>query len=136
MRRIILIAIFIVIMSPGCSEIELRRVDELVQDVNTIAQGGQAVLESPAGQMIPPQVKIFGLLGVMLANGLVITWEEWRNRTMKKTTKAIVRGIEDTTNPDKATSEVKGNIREAMLREGGEKFYDRANKIVDKLKIE
>ena len=85
--------------------------------------------------MLPPEWKLYGALGVILANGLVIGWEEWRNRIMKKTTRAIVKGIEHTDNPDKATSEVKSNIAEQMMQEGGQKFYARANKIVDKLKI-
>jgi len=119
----------------GCNEEQLKQTDKVVQDVNSIASGTQAVLESPVGLMLPPEWKLYGTLGVMLANGLVITWQEWRNRTMKKTTKAIVRGIENTGNPDKATSEVKSNIRAAMIDQGGEKFYARANKIVDTLKM-
>ena len=124
-----------VILLIACSEQQLHQVDELMQDVNNIAAGAQAVLQSPAGQALPPDWKLYGVLGVGLLNGLVITWEEWRNRVMKKTTKAIVKGIEQTGNPEKATSEVKSNIKDAMLAQGGEKFYARANKIVDRLKI-
>jgi len=71
----------------------------------------------------------------MLVSGLVLTWQELRNRNMKKTTRAIVKGIENTANPDKATSEVKANIADEMRKQGGDKFYAKANKIVDRLKI-
>ena len=133
--NIMLLSILIIAISfVGCEE-ELLKIDRVVSDVNTVAQGTQAVLESPAGLLIPPEWKLYGALGVVLANVLIIGWEEWRNRTMKKTTKAIVIGIEKTTNPDKATSEVKANIAKAMMDQGGSRFYKKANKIVDTLKI-
>jgi len=122
----------ILIMLPGCDEF-YRKGDEIIQDANAIAGGAQAILDSPAGQMIPPPWKLYGLLGIGLANGLVIAWEEFRNRTMKKTTRAIVRGIEQSDNP--TTSEVKSNIADEMMKQGGDKFYARANKIVDIFKI-
>lgn len=117
----------------GCEEF-LTQADKVVQDVNNIATGTNTVLESPVGLMIPPEWKLYGALGVALANGLVITWQEWRNRTMKKTTRAIVQGIEKADNPQKA-NEVKANIALEMRRQGGDRFYAKANKIVDKLKI-
>ncbi|MBA7518480.1 hypothetical protein ES705_10550 [subsurface metagenome] len=128
------IAVIIVACFVGCDKF-WQEGDEIVKDVNAVAGGAQAILESPAGQVIPPEWKLYGALGVILANGLVITWEELRNRMLKKTTKAIVKGIEASDNPDKATSEVKANIADAMMAQGGDKFYDRANKIVDRLKI-
>jgi len=118
----------------GCEDV-LTQADKFAQDVNNIATGTKTVLESPVGLMIPPEWKLYGALGVALANGLVITWQEWRNRTMKKTTRAIVRGIEGSGNPDKATNDLKSNIADEMMRQGGDKFYSKANKIVDKLKI-
>lgn len=125
----------IIALTVGCSKQQLRWTDEFAQDVDKVASGAQAVLQSPAGQMLPPGWKLYGTLGLLLTNGLIISWQEWRNRTMKKTTKAIVKGIESTSNPDKATSEVKSNIKDEMIKQGGEKFYARANKIVDRLKI-
>jgi len=121
-------------MLVGCDN-GFMQADKIVQDVNNIASGARAILESPAGLMIPPEWKLYGAIAVALANGLVITWEELRNRTMKKTTKAIIKGIENTENPEKATSEVKNNIANEMLKQGGEGFYAKANKIVDNLKI-
>ena len=135
MTKWILFVILSAAVLVGCNEEQLMQGDKVVQDVNDIASGTRATLESPVGLMIPPEWKLYGVLGVMLANGIVITWEEWRNRQMKKTTRAIVQGIENTGNPDKSTSEVKANIAAEMMKEGGDKFYARANKIVDRLKI-
>lgn len=130
----ITISISVILLLVGCDEF-WQKGDEIVRDVNDIAGGARAVLDSPAGQMIPPGIKLYGVLGLAAVNALVIGWEELRNRTMKKTTKAIVDGIENTSNPDKAVSEVKSNIANEMRRQGGDKFYAKANKIVDKLKI-
>ena len=130
----ITIPIAVVIMLTGCDEF-WRKGDEIVRDVNAVAGGAQAVLDSPAGLLIPADLKLYGLLGIGLINGIVLGWEEWRNRMLKKTTKAIVKGVENTGNPDKATSEVKSNIAGEMKRAGGDRFYAKANKIVDKLKI-
>ena len=134
MTKWILCIILTLLINAGCDEF-WQKGDEIIQDVNDVAGGARALLESPAGQMIPPDLKLYGAIGIALANGLVIGWQELRNRTMKKTTKAIVKGIENTANPDKAISEVKSNIAEEMRREGGDKFYAKANKIVDQLKI-
>lgn len=134
MKKVIYIGSLFLLVFAGCDEF-WQRGDEIVQDVNDLAGGAQALLDSPAGQLIPPDLKLYGALGIALANGLIIGWQEVRNRTMKKTTKAIVKGIENTDSPDKATSEVKSNIAEEMRRQGGDKFYAKANKIVDQLKI-
>lgn len=134
LKCMITIPITIIILIAGCDEF-LRKGDQVIQDANTVAGGARDVLDSPAGQLIPPDLKLYGLLGIGLINALVIGWEEWRNSTMKKTTKAIVKGIEKSGNPDKSTLEVKGNIAEEMHHQGGDRFYARANKIVDRLKI-
>ncbi len=138
MRRLLNVTVLLILCAgcfAGCDEQSLIKTDKLVQDANAVAGGARALLESPAGQMMPPDWRLYGALGVALTGGLVSAWEEWRNRMLKKTTKAIVKGIEQTDNPQKATSEVKSNIAEQMMQQGGQKFYDRANKIVDRLKI-
>ena len=135
MKKSIFVTILMVVtFLGGCKEF-WQKGDEIVQDVNDIAGGARALLESPAGRMMPPNLKLYGALGVILANGLIITWQELRNRMMKKTTRAIVKGVEQSSSPEKSTSEVKSNIADEMRKEGGDKFYARANKIVDKLKI-
>jgi len=130
----LIIPVTIIILLVGCEGFYTTG-DEIVQDANAVAVGARAVLESPAGQLIPPDIKLYGLLGIGLINAIVIGWEEWRNSTMKRTTRAIVKGIEKTSNPDKTAAEIKSNIAEEMLKQGGDRFYARANKIVDRLKI-
>lgn len=137
MKRFYGITVLLIILAggfAGCDEF-WQKGDVVIQDVNAVAGGARALLESPAGVMIPPEWKLYGAIAVALANGVVIAWQGAKNNTMKKTTQAIVKGIELTDNPQKATSEVKANIADEMRRQGGDKFYARANKIVDKLKI-
>jgi len=132
--QIVSLAFLLFVFSPGCDEF-WQKGDEIIQDANDAAAGARGLLESPAGRLIPPDLKVYGLIGIGLINAAVIGWEEMRARQMKKTTRAIVKGIENTDNPDKAMSEVKANIAEEMRRQGGDKFYAKANKIVDRLKI-
>jgi len=132
MKKVIYLFILALLTLSGCEDF-YQKGDELIQDANAVAGGVRAIMDSAAGPLIPPDLKVYGLLGIGLINAVVIGWEELRNRTMKKTTKAIVKGIENTANPDKATSEVKANIAEEMRRQGGDKFYAKANKIVDNL---
>jgi len=133
-NQIVSIIFLLFLFSAGCEE-WLQQGDKIIQDANSVAAGARAVLDSPAGQLIPPNIKLYGLLGIGLVNAIVIGWQEWRNRTMKKVTKAIVKGIEFSGNPDKATNDLKSNIADEMMKQGGQRFYDQANKIVDKLKI-
>lgn len=133
MKKVIYLAILALVTLVGCEEF-LTMGDEIIQDANAVAGGARAILESPAGQLIPPNLKIYGLLGIGLTSVIVNGWQEWRNKTMKKTTRAIVKGIENAKNPDDIT-EVKTHIANEMQKQGGDKFYARANKIVDKLKI-
>lgn len=136
MKKVIylVISILTLVTLSGCDEFWAKG-DVIIRDVNDAAAGAGALLDSPAGRLIPPDLKIYGLIGIGLINAAVIGWEEMRARQMKKTTRAIVKGIENTGNPDKAMSEVKANIAEEMRRQGGDKFYAKANKIVDRLKI-
>ena len=130
--------IFLLATLAGCNEAQRQTVDEIVADVNTVAVGGQAVLQSPAGAAIPSPAKEIAGLVIGLAGAGVATWTEWRRRTMAKTTKAIVRGIEQvdrdhqTTNPTNPASEIKDRIALNMRALG---VVDKGDKIVNKLKI-
>jgi hypothetical protein len=122
----------------GCNEAQRQEVDAIVADVNTVTVGARALLQSPAGQAIPTPVKEIAGLVVGLLGGGVATWTEWRRRTMAKTTKAIVRGIEQVdrehraANPENPAKEIKDRIGANMLALG---VRDRGNKIIDRLKI-
>ena len=122
----------------GCTEAQRQEVDQIVADVNDIAAGAQAVLQSPAGRMVPSPAKELAGLVIGLVGAGAATWTEWRRRTMAKTTKAIVRGIEQEdranreNNPDNPATPIKERIHANMIALG---VADRGNKIVDRLKI-
>lgn len=139
MRRFVKFAAFwmiyctaLICLGLSCTEQQLRSGDRFAQDANAVGQGIGAVLESPVGLMIPAQVRLIAQLAVGLIGAGVITWQDWRNRQMKRTTRAIVKGIEKQ-NPDKG-SPIKTSIALEMAKPG-QRFYKRANKIVDRLKI-
>lgn len=119
----------------GCEQ-QMQQIDKAAEVTKQITIEGEQVLESPVGQYVPPDIKFWVVLGGALASGLANAWQEWRNQNMKKTTKAIVKGIEKAerseTNPPLATAGIKAAIAEEMK---AAKIYDRGNKIVDKLKI-
>ena len=117
----------------GCNEDQIKDVDQLVKDANDIITAGGAVLQSPAGALLPPGFQLYGTAAIALASIIVNGWQQIKGNLMKKTTKAIVKGIESAgkttkTNP---TSPVKDAIRHEMITAG---IYDRGNQLVDQLK--
>ena len=139
MRRFTFTAIiFSLATLAGCNEVQLRRADAVVEDVNTVTVGARAVLESPAGAAIPTPAREIAALAVTLASGGVAAWTEWRRRTMAKTTKAIVRGIEQVdrdnraANPTNPATAIKDRIALNMKALG---VRDAGDRIVNKLKI-
>lgn len=119
----------------GCDEEQIRTVDRIVSDVNSVSTGARAVLQSPAGQAVPSDIRLMIELALGLVSAGTIGWQKWRSVIMTKTTKAIVRGVEKTApagNPDVQTNNlVKMNIQQQMIKAG---VFDQGNKIVDKLK--
>ena len=110
--------------------------DEAVKDVNTVASGAKAILDSPAGQLVPPDIRFYSTLGITAIMAGTAAYKQWRLARMGKTTKAIVRGIEATEKPPgKATgnpSAVKAAIGNEMRKLG---IYDAGNRLVDRLKV-
>jgi len=120
----------------GCNEQQMAQADRAVADVNDIAAGVKAFLESPAGAAIPLDWRLYGSLGVLATSVIANGWQQFRNGTMKKTTKAIVKGIEHVerqSNPKpKETAVVKQAIAAEMRTAG---IFDRGNQLVDRLKM-
>lgn len=117
----------------SCSEEQKQEIDKAAISTKQIAESSEQLLGSPAGEIIPPDIKLWIILGGALASGAANAWQKWRADEMKQTTKAIVKGIEVAeaqNNPQAST--VKSNIKTAMKLTGN---YDRCNKIVDKLKV-
>ena len=130
------LAVFVIAIAShlaGCLEM-----DEAVQDVNTIAAAAKTALESPAGQLAPPDVRLYAALGLNLLMAGTTAYKQWRLSQMSKTTKAIVRGIEAAEQP--AAAEASGNPNSpvktaiaAEMRKLG--VYDVGNKLVDRFKV-
>ena len=127
------ILVTMTIVAAGCEERQLERADVIVGDVNDIVAGVGALLESPAGAMLPPDIKLYAAAAVALASIAVNSWQGIKGNLMKKTTKAIVKGIE-LADKQKANpmSKVKKSIQDEMILAG---VFDRGNQIVDKLKL-
>ena len=123
----------VLLLLPGCDESQLERMDRIVADANNITATGGLLLESPAGAMLPPDLRLYAAAGVALASIAVNSWQKVRSVLMTKTTKAIVHGIEladkPKTNP---MSQVKRSIETEMKLAG---VLDRGNKLVDRLKL-
>lgn len=134
-RKLFTTIIFMVILfSTGCDETQIRRADRIVDDVNDIVTTGRIVLQSPAGALLPPDLKLYGAAAIAIASIVVNSWQKVRANLMKKTTKAIVRGIESAEQDQEPnpTNKVKEAIGTEMKLAG---IYDQGNQLVDQLKV-
>jgi len=132
--RITLILGVLALVTFSCDEEQLRQADRIVGDVNQVSTGARAVLESPAGKMVPDQARLLIELALGLVGAGAITYQKWRSGIMAKTTKAIVKGVEkvDRAGQDNPVNPIKDSIGYEMRQAG---IYDAGNKIVDRLKI-
>jgi len=126
-----LVTLFAVV---GCTEEQIRQVDQTVADANNLVSGGAALLQSPAGAMLPPDLRLYGTVGIAIASIVFNSWQKVRSNLMAKTTKAIIKGVDAAekvtkTNP---TNPIKVAIRQEMIAAG---IYDKGNKLVDQLKV-
>ena len=135
MRKAIFLAVLISAMfGIGCAEQQLERMDRIVADVNDISATGMVLLQSPAARLLPPDAQLYGAVAVAMASIIVNGWQQIRGNLMKKTTKAIVKGIEASENQVKTnpSNPVKVAIGE-QLRAAG--IYDQGDKLIRELKI-
>ena len=124
----------VILILAGCEAL-----DRAASDANDVAAVGRQVIDSPAGRLLPPDVRLYGSLAVSVVMAGAAGYKQWRLAQMSKTTKAIVRGIEaaerqpgDEATVGKVVNPVKVAIA-AEMRDFG--IYDAGNKIVDRLKI-
>ena len=106
-------------------------VDVGAATVDTGATAGKAVLDSPAGQLVPPDIRFYASLAFGLLTSGAAGYKNWRLAQMSKTTKAIVRGIERAGADTPAPPSVKVAIGAEMRKLG---IYDTGNKLVDRFK--
>lgn len=117
----------------GCEEQQLQRADQIVTDVNSVVAAGGAVLQSPAGALLPPGFQLYGAAGLAIVSVLLNAWQKVRSNLLTKTTKAIVKGIEASekliaTNP---SNPVKAAIAEQLKQLG---IYSQADDLINQLK--
>ena len=122
------------LLTQSCEEQQIERADRIVTDANDVVSGVGAVLQSPAGALLPPDLRLYGTIGVAIASIVVNAWQKIKGNLMAKTTKAIVKGIESVekqakTNP---ANPVKAAIRQQMITAG---IFDKGNQLVDQLKV-
>ena len=98
---ILSVAIFASII--GCTEKQMQQADQIADTVEDVTEGGQAILESPAGAYIPPEARLALEIGGALAMGLVIAWRDWRRKQAQTAVKEIVSGIEIAKNDSEST---------------------------------
>ena len=109
--------------------------DRFVTDANNVASTTKTVLDSPAGQALPPPIGLYGGIATTLVMAGAATYKQWRLSQMSKTTKAIVRGVETAhwkSMAEEAENPTKTAIAVEMRKLG---VYDAGNKIVDRLKV-
>lgn len=137
-KQIAIIAAAVAAVSfAGCEPEHWQQADRIVHDVNAWAETGQGIIESPAGQTLPPDWRLIGGLATSLVLGGAAAYNKWRLNSMTKTTKAIVKGIEraemagEGVAERNSTSPLKAAIADEMRRKG---VFDAGNRIVDRLK--
>ena len=129
---IVALALLAILTFAGCLE-----ADEAVKGVDVVTTTAKTILDSPAGQFVPPDIRLYGSLAISALMAGTAVYKNWRLAQMSKTTKAIVRGIEaaefavgagDVDNPK---NPVKTAIAAEMRKLG---VYDAGNKLVDRFK--
>ena len=133
-RKAIFFTIILVVFSVSCTEEQRQDIDKAAVKAQQIVEAGKAVLDTPAGQAIPGEIRS----GLVLVGGLAAAaagaWQTWRKQQVSKTTKAIVKAIEKTEKAQNPTgqSPLKAAIAQEMRSAG---ISDRGDRIVNKLKV-
>ncbi len=126
----------------GCSEEQIRDIDQATKDANSIIDGGKALLDSPAGVLIPlPVRQIMEWCGLGLASAIALwKWLVARgviraNQSLTQTGKALVQAVEslDKTRQEEVKTAVGDKMTELAAKKSG-LTYDQMNAVVDKLK--
>lgn len=117
----------------GCTEQQLEKADLVVGDANDIVAGVAALLESPPGRSLPPDLQLYGAAGIAIASIALNSWQKIKGNLMKKTTKAIVKGIElaETEQNPNPTNPVKVAIKTQLQAAG---VYNQADELIRRLK--
>jgi hypothetical protein len=90
----LLLVLLLLLPMPGCNEQQKQQIDKAADVVENVTQGGQAILDSPAGGLVPSEIRLMLEAGGALAMGLVIAWREWRKKQLQTALDQVVTGNE------------------------------------------
>lgn len=113
--KTVLVVFFMFAMMVGCNEVQRVQADKIIQDTNSVASGVKAVLETPAGGILPAEWKLLALLTITIISAGTNAWQKYRQGQLTTVTKSIVQGIENLEKADATAGTLaKANIETAM----------------------
>lgn len=116
-------------IAAGCSPDQIEKIDKVVGDVNTVADGLSDVASGPAGAVLPADVRlVMKLLGVSAAVALAL-WQRVRGKAVRRTGSAVVAAIESLPSAEKAA--VKRAVKSELVKR---RMFSKGNKVVEELK--
>lgn len=113
----------------GCTDDQLRQVDDLAADVNSVGTAIGELPDGPAGPLIPP-----GVANMLKLTGIAIGaayggWQTFRRKQTEGALASVTKGVER--QPPEIKANLKGDIKAAMIETGK---YAQQNAIIDKVK--
>jgi hypothetical protein len=91
---LVVVSCFVCFSIASCNEQQQLQIDKLANNVQGIAQGTQAVINTPAGDLVSPSTRVAIESVSAIAMGLVIAWRSYRAAQAQTAVKEIVTGIE------------------------------------------
>ncbi len=94
MRYFVILLVMCLALFAGCTEEQQQQVDEVAEIAQGVTEKGEAIVNSPVGDMIPPGYKFWIVTGGFLLNGLTMAWTDYRRRVWKTGLSEVVIGNE------------------------------------------
>lgn len=79
-------------VTAGCNEQQLKDTDRFVDKTQDTVAGGEAVLQSPAGDLVPEPFKSISALALLLMSAGVNVYQKWRTNELDKKYTAMKSG--------------------------------------------
>lgn len=109
----------------GCSEANFSQVDKAAEIAASAAQGGAAVLDSPAGSLIPAPIAGVARLGIEAVIGLAGLWFANKSRIKGAVLRSVVQAVDSPTDTKQA---VKTNLKAANIEAAGRTLINKYKK--------
>lgn len=98
----------------SCTEEQKVQVDQAADQVKPTTEIGQAILDSPAGQLIPEPIRYaIEIAGFVLISG-ALAWQSWRKQNTARALEELVRGMPASLATTKEIDRVKRKIPVAI----------------------